>query len=282
MNLNLVKRTLISLAVFLLLAFMSTVIYLKVKSDRLVKENHLDSNDLASYARPSLVASPLLSPTPVMSPSPSSLASAQAPSVSPRVSSRAVTASPQATAKVYIDVPFLVQAPSANWDSLHEEACEEASLIMVKHYLDKTAFEGNGDPEILKLVNYESQQNYLPDTTIAEVAKIAQSYYQLNSARVETEVTIDKIKQELAAGKPVIIPAAGQELGNPYFTPPGPPYHMLVIKGYDDQGFITNDPGTRQGKDFRYSYSTLYNAIHDWTGDKATIQTGQKSYLVFD
>ena len=41
---------------------------------------------------------------------------------------------------------------------------------------------------------------------------------------------------------------------------------MLVIRGYDDenQEFITNDPGTKRGKGFRYDYQTLLQAIADW------------------
>src|SRR3990172_1100789 len=39
--------------------------------------------------------------------------------------------------QVLLDMPFLVQAPFAVWDPLHEDACEEASLIMVKHFFHK-------------------------------------------------------------------------------------------------------------------------------------------------
>ncbi len=42
---------------------------------------------------------------------------------------------------------------------------------------------------------------------------------------------------------------------------------MLVIKGYNKNGFITNDPGTRRGADFAYSYETLEKAISDWTAE---------------
>src|SRR5512133_656297 len=31
-------------------------------------------------------------------------------------------------------VPFMVQAPNANWDMPYQEACEEASLLMVAGY----------------------------------------------------------------------------------------------------------------------------------------------------
>jgi len=58
-------------------------------------------------------------------------------------------------------------------------------------------------------------------------------------------------------------------LNNPNFKQPGPIYHMLVIKGYNSWEFITNDPGTRKGNSFKYPYSTLINAVHDWNHDLA-------------
>jgi hypothetical protein len=71
----------------------------------------------------------------------------------------------------------------------------------------------------------------------------------------------------LVSGKLVIIPAAGRLLGNPNFSGQGPIYHMLVVRGFDNKTgeFITNDPGTRKGEGYRYKYSVLINAIHDWS-----------------
>jgi hypothetical protein len=102
----------------------------------------------------------------------------------------------------------------------------------------------------------------------------------MTTGRVVHDVTINSIKTEIAAGRPVIIPAAGKVLPNPNFKDGGPNYHMLVVKGYDANGFITNDPGTRLGENFRYTYDALINAIHDW--DPTNILNGQKAFLVFD
>lgn len=66
-------------------------------------------------------------------------------------------------------------------------------------------------------------------------------------------------------------------LGNPYFTPPGPIYHMLVIKGYNLTEFITNDPGTRRGADYVYSYQTLMKAIHDW--NNGNVESGKSATI---
>lgn len=181
-----------------------------------------------------------------------------------------------------IDMPFLVQAPFANWDPLHEDACEEASLIMVKHYLDKSGISdlNQGEKEILDLVDYENQNGYGQSITLEQLADISKSYFGLKNPRIVKDVTIENIKTEIAKGRPVIIPAAGRILPNPNFKNGGPNYHMLVVKGYSNDYFITNDPGTKNGEDFKYKYEDLVNAIHDWNAEN--ILNGEKAYLVFD
>lgn len=179
-------------------------------------------------------------------------------------------------------VPFTVQAPNANWDAAHEETCEEASLMMVKNYIQKTSFGSpeSTDNDLLALVAFEEENGYKVDVTVKELSEIAKKYYGMKSGRVVKNFTITDIKREIALGHPVIIPAAGKLLANPNFRDGGPKYHMLVIKGYDKDGFITNDPGTRKGEGFRYTFDTLFNAIHDW--NESDILQGQKAFLVFD
>jgi hypothetical protein len=178
---------------------------------------------------------------------------------------------------------FLVQAPFANWDALHEDACEEASLIMIKHFLDGTPVTSDtaGDTEIKELVGAGEELGQEKSITLEQLRTLANAHYKLSNGSVVTgkDVTVEGIKAELAAGHPVIVPAAGKLLGNPHFSNGGPNYHMLVVKGYDADGFITNDPGIREGENYHYPFATLYSAIHDW--DPANILNGQKAYLVF-
>jgi len=181
---------------------------------------------------------------------------------------------------VKIDVPFQSQAPLQNWDALHEEACEEASLILVQRYLTgQTTSPQQMEDEIQKLVAWETQHGYKQDVTASQLKTIAKDFYGLNGM-ILTDTSVDSIKKQIADGNPVIVPAAGQMLGNPYFSGLGPPYHMLVIIGYNDTSFITDDVGTRRGADYAYSFDTIENAIHDWTGSNATIQSGKKDILV--
>lgn len=178
-----------------------------------------------------------------------------------------------------IKVPFTSQAPLANWDATHEDACEEASLIMVWHFLQNNPFASKqaADQEILALANYEGKAGYGPSISASNLLVIAKDYYKLKGSVVKN-ATAETIKKEIAKGNPVIVPAAGKVLPNPNFRNGGPNYHMLVVTGYDKTQFITNDPGTRLGENFRYYFSDLTNAMHDWNADN--ILLGEKNILV--
>lgn len=163
-----------------------------------------------------------------------------------------------------LKIAFAQQAPFGNWDALHEEACEEASMIMADRYFRQLPLdEAVMETELQKLIKWETDRGYKVDLTAQETVDVLKNYFG-RSARLSTDVTVDQIKYEISQGRPVIIPAAGRLLGNPNFKAPGPIYHMLVIKGYNDSQFITNDPGTRKGNGYIYTYNQLMNAIHDW------------------
>lgn len=183
--------------------------------------------------------------------------------------------------KLDYQVPFSPQAPFGNWDLPYQEACEEASAIMAARYfmgqsLDNTIM----NEEILKLVLWQKKYfGYYEDTTAKETAQIIREYFGLK-AEVSSDVSVENIKKELNRGKLIIIPASGRELNNPYFSGEGPFYHMLIIRGYDRDKFITNDPGTKRGEGFEYTYDSLINAVHDWTGSKEKINQGAKVMIV--
>lgn len=179
-------------------------------------------------------------------------------------------------------VPWTPQAPYAEWDEIHDDTCEEASVFMVAMYYEGEP-SGLVDPSIadfVMLAMVEKQEKifgYWKDTNAEKTGELAQSYYEYDYELVSNP-TVDDIKAILSQGYPVIVPLAGQHLGNPYYTPPGPDYHMLVVRGYTDEGFITNDPGTKRGENFVYDYNTFMNAIHDWHPDD--ILAGEPVVLV--
>lgn len=182
--------------------------------------------------------------------------------------------------KFNLKVPFIVQAPYANWDEVHQEACEEVAMIMADQYFDgvKKISTNNADWEILKLVDWENENlGFFKDTNTIETAQILKDYFNLN-AEISEEVTADKIKQALLENKIVILPTAGRVLDNPYFSGEGPIYHMLIVRGWDKNNFVTNDPGTKRGENFKYSYENLLNAVHDW--NNGDIYNGEKLMII--
>ena len=183
---------------------------------------------------------------------------------------------------VLIDVPFAPQAPYANWDPLHEEACEEMSLIMVHHFLSNTPLSlEDAEAEVQEMIAWQRAQGYADDVSVEDLGKIAQTLYGYR-IRILKDVTPQMLREAVAAGHPVIIPAAGRLLHNPFFSGEGPFYHMLVVIGYTPKGFITHDPGTKRGERYFYSTDVLMNALHNWTGVKEETRKGAKVALIIE
>ncbi len=180
-----------------------------------------------------------------------------------------------------LNVPFTSQAPFADWNETFKEACEEASLLMADaFYKNKNLTAEAAAEEILKMVEWQNKNfggHY--DLTVEQTAQVAKEYLGYQKIELLVDPTIEQIKKLLDQKLPVIVPAAGRELNNPYFRNPGPVYHMLLIKGYTENKFITNDPGTKRGQDYLYDYQTIMEATHDWNGENA-IGQGAKRVLV--
>jgi len=188
--------------------------------------------------------------------------------------------------EINLDIPFYSQAPFGNWDMPYQDACEEASLLLAYYYAtDQTVTAEEFDEALLAMVDW--QVDYFgsyKDTTIEQTAEIASEYLGYQNWEVVEDPTVEELKTYLSKGYPIVAPFAGRYLGNPYFTGEGPVYHMLVIRGYDDTYFITNDVGTRRGENFIYTYDVLMNALHDWDvsaiADDEGILNGSKKVLV--
>jgi len=190
--------------------------------------------------------------------------------------------------KILIDVPFTSQAPFAVWDEFHEEACEEAAIIMVKYFLDgKELTPQVAEKEIQSLIKFQIK-NYgdYKDSTAKQIAQMYSDFYGQPKNGMKFKVVYDfqkdDLKKYLSKGNPIIIPAAGRLLKNPYFTPPGPLYHNLVLIGYDGNNIITNDSGTKRGQNYKYDINILYRAIHDFPGKKEDIEKGRKAMIILE
>lgn len=185
--------------------------------------------------------------------------------------------------KILLDVPFTPQAPFGKWDEYHEEACEEASVMMLEYYSRKEKLTPEiAEKEIQKMIEFQIKKyGDYRDSDARGIARLAADFYGLK-LKVIYDFSPEDLKKPLAEGKPIIIPAAGRILGNPFFTSPGPWYHNLVLVGYAGDEFIANDPGTKRGKNYRYQSGVLYPAIHDFPGKKEDIEKGRKAFLVLE
>ncbi len=205
-------------------------------------------------------------------------------------SSRAIAAASKSVAtppaekpgSVRLDMPFASQAPTGSWDPPYDEACEEASLIIVHHFLEQTPLNPTiMNNDILSMVEHEESKGLPVDIDMHQLADVARNLYGYDAEVLEgSDVSIERIEQEIAKGNPVIVPLAGQDIGNPYYSGDGPPYHVLVIVGYDNSHFTTHDVGTKRGENYVYPKATIMNAIHDWNGSVATIRSGPRRLLI--
>jgi hypothetical protein len=187
----------------------------------------------------------------------------------------------QTPGKYLLNIPFYSQAPLSKWDAFHEEMCEEASILNAGLYLEgKKLTKDQFEAELQKIQRLEKEKIGEWKSTTASQTKIwADVYFGGNvNIKIIDNPAIYDIETEIAAGNPVVVPLAGQDIGNPNFTPPGPVYHMLVIKGYDSQNFITNDVGTKKGNSYPYKKEVIMNNIRDWNAKN--IRLGARRVLV--
>jgi hypothetical protein len=172
----------------------------------------------------------------------------------------------------YLKVPFVCQAPlqtEANW-KFHEESCEEAALLQVRYYLEGIAEpdKQKANEEILSMIEWEKTNfGSHKDLYANDMKNFIIGYYGYKDEEVEViyDADIVTIKSAVSQGYPVIAPIMGDVLQNPYYPYPG--YHMLAIIGYTPEKIITNDNGTRRGKDFSYSYDKFMKALNAAGGD---------------
>lgn len=204
----------------------------------------------------------------------------------PAITTSTVNTADELPQKVLLTVPFTPQAPFGGWsDPRQQDGCEEASVVMAWRWAngeDLTRQEAL--EEITNMSNWEeTQYGSYRDTSAADTLKrLLQEFYGYKGGRVEYDITLQDVKRELAAGNVLIIPFDGQILENPNFLNGGPERHMLVAIGYDDtkKHIITNDPGTRLGQGFTYSYRNFEDSFRDYeTGDHEPI-VGRRSAMI--
>ncbi|PIR74370.1 MAG: hypothetical protein COU35_02890 [Candidatus Magasanikbacteria bacterium CG10_big_fil_rev_8_21_14_0_10_47_10] len=172
-----------------------------------------------------------------------------------------------------LPVPFTSQAPRGAWTQPWQDACEEATIVMIDaYYAGQMLSVDSSEKRLLNVFNIKNAKfGSSLDENAQKISDIINAYYPWEAYVVDSP-SLDQIKREIDTGHPVIVPVYGRALYNPHFRASGPVYHTVVISGYDDtsQTFIAQEPGTRYGLDYHYSYDTIMNAMHDYVpGDTA-------------
>lgn len=188
--------------------------------------------------------------------------------------------------KHLIKTAFVQQAPEKNWDQPWQDACEEAAILTVDYfYKNQNPNTETIKNDILKMIEFEGQQNFTKDVNIQQMALISEQYLGY-STKIIDNPSVESIKKYVAQDIPIVVPANGKTLyqENKHFKSGGPYYHNLTILGYDDNKneFTVHDVGTQFGAYFKYSYSLLMDSIHDFptSGQKEDINTGSKKVLI--
>ena len=188
---------------------------------------------------------------------------------------------------VLLNVPFVSQAPLGHWDDPRQETgCEVTSVLMAWLWLKQQSIEpAKAEKAIIAGANFQLKQyggyfNFNYDDAV----KLMNDYYKYDKITALGADSIEDIKNQLKQSKIVLLPALGRRLNNPNFTPPGPPTHMIVVRGFDDrsQEFITNDPGTKYGEEFRYAYKTIANAMVDYPSNHRATKGKPKTIVVVE
>ena len=147
--------------------------------------------------------------------------------------------------------------------------------------------------KLFQVIKWEEERGWGNSIEMEKVKEMMSEYFHLSILALEhfstttqrtikiiENPTVEQIKKSIAAGNPVLVVADGKVLPNPHFRNGGPVYHALIIKGYTETEFITNDPGTQFGKNFKYKYQDLLNAIHDW--NNGDVKNGRRVVLVVE
>lgn len=160
-------------------------------------------------------------------------------------------------------VPYTVQAPNANW-KVHEESCEEAAILMYHYFFERSLaenLEANKTDLELRVLKEWQVKNWgkEPDLNLNQLGELAKGYWGYDY-KIVKNIDEEAIKEQIAAGNPVMVPVMTHSLKNPHYNV-NDSYHILLIKGYDEKGVITNDAGIKEGKNWHYTWDILWGAI---------------------
>lgn len=191
------------------------------------------------------------------------------------------TATKNLPASLLLPVPFTTQAPDGKW--LGNENCEEASAVMANAYLtgdtENLLPAGRAIAEISALKKWEQANfGHSANTGSSQTAEMIRANYRLQTTEIKN-YTESALKKALAENQVILLMIDASKLGNPTYQNSGRIYHVVVVRGYNQQGFILNDPGTEKGENIVYPFNILDQAAADWNQATKTLEPKQKLAL---
>lgn len=189
-----------------------------------------------------------------------------------------------------LGVPFTTQAPLGDW-AKHQESCEEANLIQVDAFwkgnraatIDPPVAEkGINDLVAWQVKNWGSED----DLTNRRLGELASQYYGYTYQVVP--ISEAAMKASIAGGVPVVLGVTTHGLGNPHYpnfqahhlVPGYSVPHYVTLVGYDDQGFILNDPGLTPGRGYHVLYDQLLFAVDNLDQQHPNLNEGRVMLLI--
>lgn len=181
-----------------------------------------------------------------------------------------------------LPVPFTDQAPTGKWD--RNEDCEEASIAMAQAYLtgdiENLLPSAGATSYISRLRAWENANiGYNKDTGAYATSRMAEGTFGIKVRQIHN-YTKNDLKRALVNHHVVLLPIDARRLKSQQYTNSGPTYHMIVVRGYDADNFIINDPGTSTGNGLMYSFETLFDAAADWNNAAQVMDPSIKIALI--
>ncbi len=173
-----------------------------------------------------------------------------------------------------INVKFYSQFPLdiATWIKYHEpyqNFCEESSLLNWYYYLvwkEPNLKEYNKD--LLKLKELEDLlfEFWYKHTSIQDTLKLLIAFQDKQKVfwEIIENPTIQIIKEHISKWDLIIAPLYWKWLSNNLFRGWWPIYHNLIIKGYTEQNFITNEVWISKWDWFMYNQEELIKNIYNY------------------
>ena len=178
------------------------------------------------------------------------------------------------------DVPFICQAPMAEWDDYrHQDGCEEACGAMALSWVRRELILAKevAKKRILDFCEYEEVAlGFCEDTGVDDTVRMIEGFWEISIVSL-WQPTVSQLKTLLRTGHIMPIPINGTLRGLRSERIDGDKIllnynlhesdrHMVLLIGYNDEKgtFIVHDPGTKNGACYNFDQQEFVESICDY------------------